>query len=1159
VHVVALLLGLAALPITYVVSETFSESARLASSGPTANESASPTIVPTAARPNSAGQSARGPKFAQLDLGRDAIEPDHSVTKEPNADRQSPTRLAISRIFVAAYLIGVGLMLVRLAVSASKAERIRYVAKTISDGPIVDTLQKMARRWSMRATPVLAQAELVLVPKVIGLLRPTILLPTSMLTGLTAGELELILAHELAHIRRHDMWVNLLQRFAEATLFFNPALWYLSRRTSALREYCCDELACQLVQTDSEPTRVRYARTLLRVVEIASVAPQAADAAALAVTGRTPSELRRRMARLFGEPLLEPLQLTPGGTMALILMVVALAVGPSVLYTHAASPEADLSAEDTDNSVEDGDSFVFRLNVIDPSGAAVPQAEVEVRTSPAPTAEQIQRGVFLRRSNYGAFAKTDDQGRLAIILGRQPERFNLSIRQFGYGPYWASWDSSSHPQSIPHKFTAQLDAGWSVGGVVVDEADEPVEGATVRPSIEYKKRPGDTQQLGMGTRIATDANGKWRCDCVPASMDFVAVAIDHPDYQPWRERLPRSDFEIKQNVQPLAPIRLSRGESVTGVVTDESDQPIEGALVRAKFFNEIREARTDKQGVYRLVGCEPRMSRIVVSASGRATDMQEVRVSSTLPPVNFALKPGGKIRIRVVDEQGNGVPKARIFFQRWRGPFEYFEFDHVNQYTDKNGVWEWNEAPLDGIEADICRPDGMQLSRQPLIARSEEYVFAPPAALVVSGHVIDAVTKEPVKRFRVIPGLRNRDPRIGMNWIPRDSFDAVDGEYQIRLQHAYLAHLVRIEAPGYQVAISRDIMTNEGNVSIDFELQPAADIVAVIETSDGKPAAHAKLALGVAGSQISIDEGEINDGSTYATRLDADADGHFSIPARDEPFQLVVTHPAGFAHLKSVDGPIPDRITLTPWARVEGTFRVGAAPAPNVVLSIFSEGIHSYGDNVPNVFTSHDVTTNKDGRFVAERVFPGSGRIGRRILLMVDEGATEVTSSQRVSADFVAGKTTQLNIGGTGRPVIGKLIAPTGDKEPVLWNFALVEVSIGLIPPPRPTPPADVQNNQVRLKEWWDAWQATDEGLNWNVDYAAFEQLKRQYPYVTASVDQDGNFRIDDLPPGYYVLRVRFDRKAPGVLSGYHFTVPAMEVEYISQPLDLGSLTLESR
>jgi hypothetical protein len=260
-----------------------------------------------------------------------------------------------------------------------------------------------------------------------------------------------------------------------------------------------------------------------------------------------------------------------------------------------------------------------------------------------------------------------------------------------------------------------------------------------------------------------------------------------------------------------------------------------------------------------------------------------------------------------------------------------------------------------------------------------------------------------------------------------------------------------------------------------------------------------------------------------------------------------------------VDGPIPDRITLTPWARVEGTFRVGAAPAPNVVLSIFSEGIHSYGDNVPNVFTSHDVTTNKDGRFVAERVFPGSGRIGRRILLMVDEGATEVTSSQRVSADFVAGKTTQLNIGGTGRPVIGKLIAPTGDKEPVLWNFALVEVSIGLIPPPRPTPPADVQNNQVRLKEWWDAWQATDEGLNWNVDYAAFEQLKRQYPYVTASVDQDGNFRIDDLPPGYYVLRVRFDRKAPGVLSGYHFTVPAMEVEYISQPLDLGSLTLESR
>ena len=84
--------------------------------------------------------------------------------------------------------------------------------------------------------------------------------------------------------------------------------------------------------------------------------------------------------------------------------------------------------------------------------------------------------------------------------------------------------------------------------------------------------------------------------------------------------------------------------------------------------------------------------------------------------------------------------------------FKYFEFDHVSQYADENGVWVWNEAPLDEFKADICPPDGMQLELQPLIARAGEYVFRTPPALVISGKVVDAETKAPIKRFRVVPG-----------------------------------------------------------------------------------------------------------------------------------------------------------------------------------------------------------------------------------------------------------------------------------------------------------------------------------------------------------------------------------------------------------------------
>jgi TonB family protein len=83
------------------------------------------------------------------------------------------------------------------------------------------------------------------VPMVIGLWRPLILVPAGALCGLTATQLEAILAHELAHIRRHDYLVNLLQSLVETLLFYHPAVWWLSSRIREEREHCADDLAVQ--------------------------------------------------------------------------------------------------------------------------------------------------------------------------------------------------------------------------------------------------------------------------------------------------------------------------------------------------------------------------------------------------------------------------------------------------------------------------------------------------------------------------------------------------------------------------------------------------------------------------------------------------------------------------------------------------------------------------------------------------------------------------------------------------------------------------------------------------------------------------------------------------------------------------------------------------
>jgi beta-lactamase regulating signal transducer with metallopeptidase domain len=75
----------------------------------------------------------------------------------------------------------------------------------------------------------------------IGIVKPVILLPTSLATGLVPTQLEALVTHELAHIRRYDSVVNLFQRIVEATLFFHPAVWYVSRRVSVERENACDD------------------------------------------------------------------------------------------------------------------------------------------------------------------------------------------------------------------------------------------------------------------------------------------------------------------------------------------------------------------------------------------------------------------------------------------------------------------------------------------------------------------------------------------------------------------------------------------------------------------------------------------------------------------------------------------------------------------------------------------------------------------------------------------------------------------------------------------------------------------------------------------------------------------------------------------------------
>ncbi len=150
------------------------------------------------------------------------------------------------------------------------------------------TIRRLSRRMRLDQTVRLVHSRRVDVPAVIGWISPVILMPFNAVSGLEPRQIETILAHELAHVRRHDYLVNLLQTAVETIFFYHPAVWWMSRQVRIERELCCDDIAVQICGD-----AVGYARALTRLEELRADV----HITALAATG---GSLLNRIRRLIG-------------------------------------------------------------------------------------------------------------------------------------------------------------------------------------------------------------------------------------------------------------------------------------------------------------------------------------------------------------------------------------------------------------------------------------------------------------------------------------------------------------------------------------------------------------------------------------------------------------------------------------------------------------------------------------------------------------------------------------------------------------------------------------------------------------------------------------------------------------------------------------------
>lgn len=186
---------------------------------------------------------------------------------------------------VSLWFVGAGLLAIWNLGGWFAALRLKVKGTSPLGADLTKTTRQLAQRLGIRKTVRICESALANVPMAIGWLRPIILIPAGALAGLSVSQLEAIIAHELAHIRRRDYLANLLQCVVETLLFYHPAAWWLSRRIRLEREHCCDDAAVSLAGDDP----ITYAEALAHFEgqRTAALAP------AVSGSGSTLSRIRR--------------------------------------------------------------------------------------------------------------------------------------------------------------------------------------------------------------------------------------------------------------------------------------------------------------------------------------------------------------------------------------------------------------------------------------------------------------------------------------------------------------------------------------------------------------------------------------------------------------------------------------------------------------------------------------------------------------------------------------------------------------------------------------------------------------------------------------------------------------------------------------------------
>lgn len=473
-----------------------------------------------------------------------------------------PGVLALCWLFVTMLLAG------RLTGGWYRLQRqIRRDADELSQ-PWLDVAWCLQQRIGLRRNVRWLQSAAGTVPFTCGVLRSVIVFPSALLTGLNRHQIECLMLHELAHVHRHDFFINLLQCAAETLFFYHPVIWWLSRRMRQLREEICDSVVVSV--QDSPQTPMEYSRALLYLASAGQGSRQ--------LTAASGGDMKRRIERLHGirrnssaavavsisgVTLLlgtilmvlsassdrDPKQPDPGGTVAVNLPLQDTVVPGSPLEApNSTDDSSDSLAQDTPLPANDED-------------APQPPRSLHVRVVDARTGEPIAGARYpdiVQRIVDTPKFSADRNGEFHVHnIRRRGVTFQVA------GPPDTNWLTQCEsvlfqPDQLEHSMTVALRQGVRLQGQVLQkESEQAVADVTVYVSEQHNLA---SQRSSVTGHTRTDDNGRFHL-IVPPGRYLVSAS------------LPSSASESDPTANPSP-------STDAGLIVDaEAEQPVTDLIV----------------------------------------------------------------------------------------------------------------------------------------------------------------------------------------------------------------------------------------------------------------------------------------------------------------------------------------------------------------------------------------------------------------------------------------------------------------------------------------------------------------------------------------------------------------------------------------------------